>query len=414
MIAKLKQFLKQEKAVLLILVVAFVFMVLVMTKTGSGDLQFFATWMKYFVQHGLPYSYAEPTYNYLPAITYFFNLLGWGMTLARVNIDAYIYMIKPFLLLINIFCILIVILISRRYKIPRVYSLLIFFNIAFLYDSYLWGQLDIVIAFLILGALYFSLSKKPTAAAITYLIALNCKPQALPFLPFFLVLIGFQILSRRKLIKVVISLLATELILLLPFLLVGQLGGVLNVLRSTTLYYPVLTNNALNFWMLIFINRYAGDVSDLETFIGISYRLWGIALFALSSLAIMIPVTLNTWRLRKQKFDFQLKDVSFYALSICMIAFSFFMFTTQMHERYLDAAILFAGLYAITSKRYIFYILISIAYFLNINKYLGHFEIQSFITILNSSHGIAALMTLVFVFGFYEFGRMVFNKKPAN
>jgi Gpi18-like mannosyltransferase len=303
--------------------------------------------------------------------------------------------------------VIVVILLLRRYKISSVYSLLIFFNIAFLYDSYLWGQLDIFVDFFVLFALYFALVKKPTASAIAFLMALNCKPQAFPFLPFFLILIGLQIPNIKRLFRLILILFITQVVLILPFVIFGQGASLLNVFASTTGYFPIVSINAFNFWVLVFVRQYAGDISDLATFMGISYRIWGLALFGLSSLLVLIPVFKNTLRLRKEHFSFKLRDVSFYALSVCMIAFSFFMFTTQMHERYLDAAIVFAGVYAITSKRYLFYGLISFVYFLNINELLGHFELQKLIPIFVSAHSIAAMMMFVFVVGFYEFGRFL-------
>ena len=50
-----------------------------------------------------------------------------------------------------------------------------------------------------------------------------------------------------------------------------------------------------------------------------------------------------------------------------------------MHERYIHAAILFAGTYAIIRKEFLSYIILSIAYFLSLDILMHHCRFPDFV-----------------------------------
>jgi hypothetical protein len=77
-------------------------------------------------------------------------------------------------------------------------------------------------------------------------------------------------------------------------------------------------------------------------------------------------------------------------LSAAVISLSFFFFNTQMHERYSHPAMIFLFFYAAFSKQFGPYILVSIAYLLNMERILLYFTVPHH-TVIFSPEFSAAL-----------------------
>ena len=103
-----------------------------------------------------------------------------------------------------------------------------------------------------------------------------------------------------------------------------------------------------------------------------------------------------------------------------LVTIAFFMFNTQMHERYVHPAVLFSGLFMILTHRPIVYVLISIGYLLNMEavmQYLRYFDGLLGIQIDYAQwfifwpEFIATLFLVAFLWGSFEFYRTFFSFK---
>jgi dolichyl-phosphate-mannose-protein mannosyltransferase len=215
----------------------------------------------------------------------------------------------------------------------------------------IWGQVDSILAFLVLLAVYLLDRGRPLAGALAFTLGFLVKPQALAALPF---LIFWVVRDHRPLwwriranvrvpmppmlwLRMIGASMSVALIVALPFfpspLLWRPIVDLVHqVKHAATEFYPINSSYAYNFWQLLGIARRCdvpvcrdkgtGVVSDGTDFLGLTTRHWGLALFAISAAAVIVV-------LRKAR------GPGFLALgtSLCMLAF--FVFMTRMHERYL-------------------------------------------------------------------------------
>src|SRR5690606_18915889 len=86
-----------------------------------------------------------------------------------------------------------------------------------------------------------------------------------------------------------------------------------------------------------------------------------------------------------------LKELIF--VTVGLLCFYFFYFNTQMHERYMQPAVILFFFYAVYSRNYIPYILISIAYLMSLEKTFPNFLGVPLHRVLFSSRAIALLYT---------------------
>ena len=97
-------------------------------------------------------------------------------------------------------------------------------------------------------------------------------------------------------------------------------------------------------------------------------------------------------------------DNTFYKLfflSLTLVTLIFFYFNTEMHERYIHPAILFSAIYAILAKDYIMYILLSLAYTLNMAKVFPFFNLDYNAFYFNEKL-ISTLYLCAFAIGMYR------------
>ncbi len=180
-----------------------------------------------------------------------------------------------------------------------------------------WGQVDSILAFFLLLAVYYVSRDHPVRGALAFTVGFLVKPQAVAALPFF----AFWYLKHFSLAMVIrasaISL-AVAILLIFPFFpdgpwqLVGRLGDAADV-------YPYDSFWAYNFWGMFGLDVFGRD--NVE-YLGVTHRVWGIFLFAVSILAIIIVF-------RKAQGPDML------ALATALSVLAFFLFLTRMHERYL-------------------------------------------------------------------------------
>jgi len=196
----------------------------------------------------------------------------------------------------------------------------------------IWGQVDSLLAFLLLLSIYFIDRERPIAGALVFTLGFLTKPQIVAALPF----LAFRIMRRhppRVWLQIVGASLALLLVLIFPFFtykpwdLISQLYDATNVEN-----YRVKSFFAYNFWNIGgLFEGFKPDVSGIQpgkgTFVGIDFRFWGFALFAISIVGII-------------RVMWKSQGTGALALGTAIFIFVFYLFMTRMHERYVFAAFL--------------------------------------------------------------------------
>ena len=209
-----------------------------------------------------------------------------------------------------------------------------------------WGQVDSILAFFLLLTIYYFTRGRPLAGAVSFAVGFLVKPQAIAVLP----LLAFWVLRDQllqalgslpqvedrverflrllrdlaaRLWPFVVAPLASAYLLILPFFpgdpwrsfhrLFDQLRFAANFenYRQTSL-------NAYNFWAM----KVGLWKPDNATFSDIPYWMWGLILFAASTLAILYVFG-------------RARTPGLMALGVAASVLAFFVFSTRMHERYL-------------------------------------------------------------------------------
>ncbi len=226
-------------------------------------------------------------------------------------------------------------------------------NPALFFNSSIWGQVDGILAFFLVLSANFLLELKSTVKFnIAFALSLLIKPQGLAAFP---VLFLYFIKNFKSLKYLQLALIPVILVCLsLPFFTKDPLFGLFQLFQKSANTYPYTAMFSYNFWSLI-----GWWISDSTKFFGVSYQLWGIILYLLSLCFIVFPIFINR--------NFEDKKTIYFALSLA--TFSFFLFLTRMHERYLFP---FFSFFVITAfiinsqKLKIIYAILSIVHFINL------------------------------------------------
>ncbi len=326
----------------------------------SWDQYYWITWTQKIQQSGLGSVYTLQDCNYPPFVLYM--LFFWGKSVEVLNwkLAESFGLFRAMVFMFDILTFSIFAKILSDLHLPRWPVLIFLANIGLLYNSLVWRQVDSIHTFWIILSLYFLISKKQVLASFIYLIALNTKIQSIVFLPIFLMgfIHGYQSLNikiapvRKRILltimKVILLGVVTQSILLLPFILSGTTEQAVQAVTRAVDYDPVISANAYNFWMMT-VGWEKIAMSDAQTLYLISYKQWGLLLFGLISLLVMIPLFVNLFVLHEKMSDAKRKWELF-SITSALVFGAFFLFNTQMHERYIHPAIVFSVLFALTSR----------------------------------------------------------------
>lgn len=198
---------------------------------------------------------------------------------------------------------------------------------AVLYDSAVWGQTDSLYALAILLAITCALQSRWTWSGGAAAAAMLLKTQAVFFLPLWGLLI---IRNDQRFGRALFGGMAVACAVLLPFAVEGSLSRVVDVYRSSIGYYPDLTSGGWNFWLALYGNEVGKPDTDL--FFGLfEYRTLGILIFGSLTAFIL-------WKLRRWlRPGAQPEKARMIMIMLCaaLLSYAFFLFPTEMHERYL-------------------------------------------------------------------------------
>ena len=134
--------------------------------------------------------------------------------------------------------------------------------------------------------------------------------------------------------------------------------------------------------------------------------------FAASALALLPLLLLTVRNLRRQRTApavaaaYSQDDFAQVLLSIGLIPLLFAFFNTQMHERYWHAAVLFLAAYGFLRRDYMLYIIVSVAYFLNLESVLRYLELRKYSVLVFEPRFVASLFALAIVVGLVKLYRL--------
>ncbi|MDA0376655.1 MAG: hypothetical protein O3A80_05120 [bacterium] len=199
------------------------------------------------------------------------------------------------------------------------------FNPAAIYDSALWGQTDSIYSMFLLAALAAWIYEKRDLTAILLALSLLTKLQSIVLFPFFAYIV-FLSSDHKVFLRFCIAGIFTTLIVLIPFAIGNVLQSVIDVYIGSVGAYSNVTIGAYNFWWSLLADKGWRIQSTTSPFGLMSYTKWGITLFGMMYALIL-------WIFRKAI----LKPRNVEALMYCsaLLTAAFFLFLTQMHERYL-------------------------------------------------------------------------------
>lgn len=226
-----------------------------------------------------------------------------------------------------------------------------------MYNAAYWGQTDSIFTMFIVCTVVALFSKRFGLAGVLAAAAVLSKFQAVVFFPLFAL---FALFYKGALRKSLIWFCIVFLAACLPFVVFGQTNALLSVYTDAVGFYSGTSYNAYNIWWLLY-----GDVQPQDTaliFSFVSHRLVGLVLFSIVYVISMM-LFIREQRIPHSKLS---KELVFF-MSLSMVAAGFFLFTTQMHERYLFPFMALGLPLIVTMPRFIGpYVLLSLGYLWNL------------------------------------------------
>ncbi|TAL19104.1 hypothetical protein EPN90_04625, partial [Patescibacteria group bacterium] len=239
----------------------------------------------------------------------------------------------------------------------------ILFHPAIFYVSAVWGQTDSLHSAFLVMAIDSLTAQKFPQSWIFWLLAVLSKLQSIALLP----LLALRTWRERGALNLAATLLAAifaGIALTLPFTLAHPLA-LWNSLLWNASRFPFLTLNAINIWWPL-DRALGGFAPDTIYFLpDVSARLVGLALWALAIVLVLL-------RLRRNASGTETLAAA------AALALAFFLFPTQMHERYLYPAVPFLLLLALKRRLgWLIFGAVSIIFMVNLTVVLPLFSRQA-------------------------------------
>jgi Gpi18-like mannosyltransferase len=197
---------------------------------------------------------------------------------------------------------------------------------AVIYDSAVWGQTDSLFTFAMIAGLAAWSRGWTAMSAFLCACAVLLKAQTVMLLPLFALL--FTLRGPKALLLSACAGIGAVTLTLLPY--AGHVSSVFAVYRGSVGYYPIVSSAAYNLWWAL-LGDSAGTLADTTLFFSLMpYRTLGMLIYATVTgivLGILTPL------LRYEKNP--ARAYILVSSAGAVMAFAFFLFNTEMHERYL-------------------------------------------------------------------------------
>ncbi len=376
---------------------------------AEGDLYYFAQWFHAAADHGPRVFYNVVTsYNvlfcdYPPFNVYLFWMFGsLAKSLSLFGTSLINYVIKLLPALFDVATVFLIFAFVRKrfdFKTSLVTAALYAFNPAVIFDSAVWGQVDAVYTFFLLLSLMLLLDSKPKLSVVAFTVGILTKPQSIALAPLIFFLI-FRKHGWRNLLTSLLTAAATVFVVILPFEWSNPITFLSDIYFGALGGWTYTTMNAFNIWAL------GGMwVADTQIFFTL-----GWVMFAL--------LTIFTLYVLHERLDTSGELLVLFAAF--MLFFSFFMFPTRMHERYLFPALSVLALMLPFSKKIRpIYAALTFTCFVNMAYVLSFNNAGQFIQFGDPVVWVVTLINLiVFIYAFTlmykEFARKNSQRSDKN
>jgi Gpi18-like mannosyltransferase len=384
----------------------FVFVLLCFILPGQGrfDIEFWINWVNGMRNVGLAHAYTIPTLNYNPLYLYVLRVYAALMP-DPYDVGVNINYLKIFTLLFDFGAVMLLMQWVHKHGRNFFSAFFVLFNIAYLYNTLYWGQVDAIHTTLIFVAFVLAFEQKLVWSVVLFLLAMNTKTQSILFLPI-LGMLWLPLLkgNGKEVLKGIGLLVVIQLVIILPFLLKGTAGAVWQNYIGVVDYNTSLSMHAYNYWYLMQWDNAELPrlTSDKNLWMGVTYKTWGLLMFFGASLLTLLPLLLKTINKTLQGTRFAFANAEQFFLTTALIAVIFFYFPTQMHERYSHPALLFAGAYFVLSKRWVIFLFISYAYMMNLEVLDKCWAMRNYKTLIFDARLISLLYAAAMLIGIYR------------
>lgn len=411
-----------QKPIFLVLFFTAIFLIIASSLTNFGhsdDSWYWFIWIENMMNNGFVNSYNMDDIDYNPLFLYI--LYPFSVLLSEANeIFNNLRYLKSIVLIFDFIApIMGVYLLFKDWKKRLLYPLIFLLSIPYLYNTIFWAQVDAFYTSLVFLSLLFLYKNKPILGIAFFVLAYLAKMQAIIFIP--LLLLGLLVQLRLKPKKIFVGILVAVIItalVVLPFVIGGSLQKIININFNAVGRYPYVSLSAYNVWYLLMpLDSYNfWSYTDDNTYLGLTYKLWGLIMFFISSLAALLPMILISFKNTFNKVGFDYSILKQVFLTAGVVTLLFFFFNTQMHERYAHPAMLFFGFYLLLSRDWVPYVLSSLAYVLNMEsvlRYLKNAEIldQKYSVLIFMPKFIAILFLIAIIWGLVKIYRNFDFKK---
>ena len=245
---------------------------------------------------GLAHAYTIPTLNYNPLYLYVLRVYAALMP-DPYDVGVNINYLKIFTLLFDFGAVMLLMQWVHKHGRDFFSSFFVLFNIAYLYNTLYWGQVDAIHTTLIFVAFVLAFEQKLVWSVVLFLLAMNTKTQSILFLPI-LGLLWLPLLkgNGKEVLKGIGLLVVIQLVIILPFLLKGTAGAVWQNYIGVVDYNTSLSMHAYNYWYLMQWDNAELPrlTSDKNLWMGVTYKTWGLLMFFGASLLTLLPLLLKT------------------------------------------------------------------------------------------------------------------------
>lgn len=390
-----------------VLLIFFVLNIPLLKEQGySPDISTLQNWGNIALDHGLSSLITETGANY-PLYLYvleFNSFLQKKMFGNNNPLDFHYNIIHKTIPLISNLLIGLVIFLYFRKKGIRTSlfaATLYLLNLAVIYTTAYWGQLDAFVAWLNLLCIVFLIKKRYVLSTVFLTFSILTKLLSVFLLPVLAIVIIMNA-NFKEYLKIILSNTFVILLLSLPFIFGGAFYAVLKVLFHFASKTDFVTVNAYNLWRLLqekFI--FLGGMDDV-VFLGITIQEIGLIFFAIYALLVMYQIFKNNNQYST-------------LLAVSSLIFAFFMLPTRIHERYFFYFFAFGAMIAVMNWRYlVMYIILMFTHLFNLMMVLHYggphysifYPIQLFLDWLiklSSFNSVATTIALINVVAFVYF-----------
>lgn len=374
---------KEKIIIILVFLASFVLrIVLLPYKTHWSDMLFWKSWGNDIATNGVAGFYQRVNSDYLPFYPLILGVVKktYDFFSPSFPID-YAYK-TPAIIFDLLTGWLIWLFLKKQGFWPRVFFLSLFlFNPITFFTSAMWGQVDVIGTFFILGSFYLLFQRKKVILSAIFLgLSLLTKPIFLLGLPIAGMVFLNKWLGGQKIGKFASLFFLTTLatvwlvtinfipldqkinlksLIVKPFLLISQ-----QVIKNGQ-WYPYTTINAFNFWYLV-DGRFW--LTDQRIFFGLNLNQWGIFLLAFTAFLVFLKTVYSGQNGKK--------SYSFYLFTFCILSYATFLFLTRIHERHLFYTLPFLLLLSVKTKRLLVgFLVLSLTYTLNL-----YFALENFLS----------------------------------